>query len=537
MDRAEANKAIKNGVVAACFSGSITAVMVAIATFSNTSSGRFSTWNDPAMLADIVLIFACAFGIHKKSRTAAIFMLAYFIFAKIILTLETGKYTGMVMSLFFIYFYAKAVQGTIAYHRLERAENPDYKPPSKKFYYIGIPVLLIVVLLMGYGALTMTGAVPSTEVLPGAKVLRSNRQTLVENNIINVKDKIEYFYSDGLTSILEGGTVLTGDRVIIYYPDKSGKLEVYALWFDEIDEVKLEETGNFLNPSIYHALSYQRDLSLPLILTTESRGDVKFIEALRKKISKYRDKDGKPIAPVEVTEEDSNLNVKGQEEQSQAVPTNELETVNKYTPAKIFSDNNEAIVLIRAYDEQGNTVGFGSGFNIQETGTIVTNSHVIFSGGSNIDVKFPKHGTYNDTYIIGLSDVDTDLAVLGLGAKGLPTVNDSMPLAPPNVGDKIYAIGNPEGFVNTLSEGLISAKRTSDGVSYLQISAPISEGSSGGPVFNELGEVVGVTTLTMSEGQNLNFAVDINEIEKIEIFDEYMTLKDLIDYIKQKNSN
>ena len=67
---------------------------------------------------------------------------------------------------------------------------------------------------------------------------------------------------------------------------------------------------------------------------------------------------------------------------------------------------------------------------------------------------------------------------------------------------------------------------------YYQITAPISEGSSGGPVFNEFGEVIGITTMKMKEGQNLNFAISIDEILKIKPFKNYFTLKDLMDYIK-----
>src|SRR5690606_26419168 len=75
------------------------------------------------------------------------------------------------------------------------------------------------------------------------------------------------------------------------------------------------------------------------------------------------------------------------------------------------------------------------------------------------------------------------------------------------VGDRIYVMGNPMGLEGTFSDGLVSAKRTLVGVALIQISAPISPGSSGGPVLNARGQAVGVATLMMSEGQNLNIAV------------------------------
>lgn len=90
------------------------------------------------------------------------------------------------------------------------------------------------------------------------------------------------------------------------------------------------------------------------------------------------------------------------------------------------------------------------------------------------------------------------------------------PVSPqPRVGDKIYVIGSPQGLTNTLSEGLISGfRKTKDG-EWIQITAPISSGSSGGPVLNTAGEVIGVTTAFLSEGQNLNFAVPVSQVHRL----------------------
>jgi hypothetical protein len=78
------------------------------------------------------------------------------------------------------------------------------------------------------------------------------------------------------------------------------------------------------------------------------------------------------------------------------------------------------------------------------------------------------------------------------------------------VGDNVYAVGNPEGLEGTFSQGLVSGIRQRGSDSILQITAPISPGSSGGPVLNTKGEVVGVAVSTSTEGQNLNFAVPAN---------------------------
>lgn len=142
-----------------------------------------------------------------------------------------------------------------------------------------------------------------------------------------------------------------------------------------------------------------------------------------------------------------------------------------------------------------------------------------------------KNMAHMRIYIVGLSNVSTDLAVLRIDSKDLPFVN-IYPSVPVEVGDRIYTISNPEGFVNSLSEGLVSSIREIDNTLFYQITAPISEGSSGGAVFNEFGEVIGVATMVMKEGQNLNFAVAIDEFSKVEEFEEYLTLKEFVDYLE-----
>src|SRR5690606_4902909 len=104
-------------------------------------------------------------------------------------------------------------------------------------------------------------------------------------------------------------------------------------------------------------------------------------------------------------------------------------------------------------------------------------------------------------------DADRDLAIIEIDAPGkLPT----LPLGNSDIvmpGDSVVVIGNPMRLDFTVSDGLISSVRPVDNDVILQISAPISQGSSGGPLFNSFGEVIGVATMVSSEGQNLNFGV------------------------------
>lgn len=280
MDRDDAIKATKNGAIAACISGILTLGIVLVAIFSN-STGAIALWNDPSNFFDIVLIFGCAYGVYKKSRAAAILLFVYFIFSKLLIGIETGKAAGIGMGLVFLYFYGKAIQGAFTFHRLEKEENPNYKPAPKWVYYTGIPTMVIMFVLVGIGIMTMTGAMPSTEVQAGEDVLQSDKDTLITNGIISENDKVKFFYSGGFTSILEGGSVLTNDRVILYMPDENQELQIYEIHFDDIASIELIEVGNSMNDSIYRVNSYKPDAWLQLVLSAESRGDVKFIESLR----------------------------------------------------------------------------------------------------------------------------------------------------------------------------------------------------------------------------------------------------------------
>jgi S1-C subfamily serine protease len=176
------------------------------------------------------------------------------------------------------------------------------------------------------------------------------------------------------------------------------------------------------------------------------------------------------------------------------------------TPRQIVDAASPSIVRIEAGEGK-----VGTGFVVKGEGLIATNLHVI-EGESKIKVKLYKDPTeYPVTTIAGV-DRGHDLALIWIQPKkSLPPVHlgDSGQVS---AGDQIYAIGNPLGvFDYSVTEGLISQVRTlTPDLTILQISAAISPGSSGGPLFNQFGEVVGVTTAIITQGQNINLAVPAN---------------------------
>jgi S1-C subfamily serine protease len=149
----------------------------------------------------------------------------------------------------------------------------------------------------------------------------------------------------------------------------------------------------------------------------------------------------------------------------------------------------------------------GSGFFASD-GIVATNLHVI-EGAAKAYVKLVgKETMYDVDGIVGL-DRDNDLVLLEVrGTKAPPLLlGNAHQVA---VGDQVYVVGNPEGLEGTLSQGLVSGIRRLDSKTLFQISAPISHGSSGGPVLNSEGKVIGVAVAILEGGQNLNFAVPIS---------------------------
>ena len=176
------------------------------------------------------------------------------------------------------------------------------------------------------------------------------------------------------------------------------------------------------------------------------------------------------------------------------------------TPSQILDENRSSIAVIVA---AGNTsLKLGTGFFVRSTGLLLTNFHVV-EGTDVVGVKTPG----SDEVLLAEKatgfDLDNDLVLLEVEAKGTRpvTLGDSDQA---RVGEQVVVVGNPEGLEQSVSNGLLSGIREVDDRKLFQISAPISEGSSGSPVFNSRGEVIAVVVSSLESGQNLNFAVPIN---------------------------
>lgn len=182
--------------------------------------------------------------------------------------------------------------------------------------------------------------------------------------------------------------------------------------------------------------------------------------------------------------------------------------------ADVVKRSSDAVVLIVISNSAGQETALGSGFLVSSDGEIVTNYHVIKEAHSAI-VKL-SNGAFFLVAGVLAADTDKDLAIVKVNGKNLPflSLGDIEKL---HVGDHVVAIGSPLGLEGTVSDGIVSAVRDVSGAKWIQTTAPVSHGNSGGPLLDMSNHVVGVITwgVNLELGQNLNFAAPSSEVTKL----------------------
>lgn len=175
----------------------------------------------------------------------------------------------------------------------------------------------------------------------------------------------------------------------------------------------------------------------------------------------------------------------------------------------IIEDTKRATVTVYTFDEYGSPLGSGSAFFIDKDGTAITNYHVL-DGATKATVKTFDGREYEVDSVL-VSNRKKDIIKFSLRNsennefKYLTFADEA-----PKQGDKVYNISSPLGLEQTFSDGVISATRSDSHGEVIQITAPISPGSSGSAIINEKGEVIAVATYLMKGGQNLNFGVRLS---------------------------
>ncbi|OGU35654.1 MAG: hypothetical protein A2315_17410 [Ignavibacteria bacterium RIFOXYB2_FULL_35_12] len=182
---------------------------------------------------------------------------------------------------------------------------------------------------------------------------------------------------------------------------------------------------------------------------------------------------------------------------------------------QIYEKYKDAVVMIKAIGFDGRLRGLGSGIIINDSGYVVTNYHNFEKSERIVVEHFGKQ--YSGDLIVG-ADVIRDLLIIKIKGGKFPSIKQA-DLNKVKVGQKIFTLGSPLGLENTLSDGIISKfgyyqqfNRT-----YIQITAPISHGSSGGAVINTQGELIGISSGGDKRGQSINFAIPIDELKSVNL--------------------
>ena len=215
-------------------------------------------------------------------------------------------------------------------------------------------------------------------------------------------------------------------------------------------------------------------------------------------------------APLNIEEQ----NTAPQRDQINTETTREQQTTTAQTPQEIARRALASTVLVATQDANGEPLKYGSGFFVRP-GHIATNHHVI-ERATKIYFKLVGQETTYWIEDIVATDPTHDLALLRVSSVNIPVLSlansDSV-----QIGENVYAVGNPRGWEGTVSDGIVSSIRGEGNNKWIQITAPISPGNSGGAVLNSRGEVIGVATLSYQAdyAQNLNFAIPSNYLKTL----------------------
>ncbi len=181
---------------------------------------------------------------------------------------------------------------------------------------------------------------------------------------------------------------------------------------------------------------------------------------------------------------------------------NKIQPNEKESLSSIYEKVKKGVYLIYTKNSEG--ISQGSAFVIHKTGIAISNYHVFREASSAIAIN-DDGNEYMITEIIDY-DYDKDYIIFRIGnTDNIPYLKVSNQM--PKIGDAVFTIGNPKGLTQTLSTGIVSSFREDNNL--IQTTAEITHGSSGAPLFNENGEVIGITSSGLGEA-DLNFAVNIN---------------------------
>lgn len=204
-----------------------------------------------------------------------------------------------------------------------------------------------------------------------------------------------------------------------------------------------------------------------------------------------------------------------QAQQPRATATAPQRAVQKDGAENVFAGTASKVVFLITR-KSGGLYARASGVILSSDGYIATNFHAL-QGADAVEIRFFPDAENSDDYRsfnsakLLYADAGRDIAILKVRAKALPFMECASGCKP-RVGQTVYAIGNPEGLNNTISEGIVSALRSVDKEDLIQHTAAISHGSSGGALVDSNGALLGMNSWQVADAQNLNFAISAKHL-------------------------
>lgn len=290
MNLASAEKAIRNGVLAGFIYAGYSLGMVSFAQWTHPK-GYLGLWADPVNFLVAPLMIGLAVGIQQRSRTAAIILFVLTLFAVVIAYIEMGHYVGVAMfadtavTIVLIYFLGRATQGTFAYHRIRREQDPEYRPVSRGMIFFWVPASVVGVVLLGlpvFYLVTLVMGGPYLRVVTGDELKLSHAEILLTEGIVDPGEDVVLFYSAGIFSIRENGNVITNSRVISYY-EIEDYLSIRTGLLDEMKNITVLTKGGSFSDTVLLVV-FENGAEFKMDVTTYDDGDVRFLDELNKRM-------------------------------------------------------------------------------------------------------------------------------------------------------------------------------------------------------------------------------------------------------------
>lgn len=283
----DARKACTFAGWAALISGGLTFLIVTAALMM-PGVAELADWADPFIYFDALLLCLLSIAMFRCSRAAAILLLVHRVLNQMVVLSEASGLesardilTGFALIAVFSY----AIYASFKYHQLRRAEDPNYKPVKNVVLVVLASVFGSVVLFIGgglaiIGTLTTMQIIPETAVVPGDRMTQENMTLLHEYGLIEPDETLQYFYSEGLVSILEDGQFLTNRRAVVYWQE--GEDVFYQdIPYDQIRNVEVWYSDNSFDRTMMELyLTESDEPDIFLWASTENGLDSAFVEAL-----------------------------------------------------------------------------------------------------------------------------------------------------------------------------------------------------------------------------------------------------------------